>query len=387
MHRKIFLCLATGIISGSLLGWTASAGTDSGSILPQSFRGWTETSKAVFAPSGAANAGGATGNYTQAMAVVQEYGLASGEHATYVHGEEKLDVAVYRMKDASGAYGEYSYLRSPDMPRSDLAEHSSMSQERALALDGNLVLDIRGRDLARLNADLKELVAQVGRHAEKGILPTLMNNLPTKDLQERTDHYVLGPATLDQIFPVSIGKALGFADGAEAEVAQYKLAGHDATLLIVDYPTPQAASKKLRELQQQFNINGSQSSSGSPALYAKRSLTLLAFVAGAKSQAEANGLLGQIQSGTELTWNEPTFQFTEPSIGTMIVGTIIGTGIICMFALISGLAFGGFRLVVKRALPNKVFDRSDQLQILQLGLSSKPIEAEDFYGLGPGSQN
>ena len=71
----------------------------------------------------------------------------------------------------------------------------------------------------------------------------------------------------------------------------------------------------------------------------------------------------------------------------MIVGTIIGTGVICLFALVSGLAFGGVRLVVKRALPDKVFDRSDQLQILQLGLSSKPINAEDFYGIGTTDKN
>ena len=63
----------------------------------------------------------------------------------------------------------------------------------------------------------------------------------------------------------------------------------------------------------------------------------------------------------------------------MIVGSIVGTGIICGFTLVAGLAFGGFRLVVKRALPNRVFDRTSQIQVLQLGLSSKPINAEDFY--------
>jgi hypothetical protein len=63
----------------------------------------------------------------------------------------------------------------------------------------------------------------------------------------------------------------------------------------------------------------------------------------------------------------------------MIVGAITGTGVICLFATIAGLAFGGVRLVVKRAT-NKVFDRPDQVQVLQLGLSSKPINAEDFYG-------
>jgi hypothetical protein len=59
----------------------------------------------------------------------------------------------------------------------------------------------------------------------------------------------------------------------------------------------------------------------------------------------------------------------------------VGTGVICMFALISGIAFGGLRLVVKRFFPDKVFDRSSHLQVLQLGLGSKPINSEDFYGL------
>jgi hypothetical protein len=106
---------------------------------------------------------------------------------------------------------------------------------------------------------------------------------------------------------------------------------------------------------------------------------MLEIVMGASTQAEAGSLLGQIESGTQVTWNEPTFQFKEPSIEMMIVGSIIGTGVICGFTLIAGLAFGGVRLVVKRAFPNKVFDRSSQIQVLQLGLSSKPINAEDFY--------
>ena len=64
----------------------------------------------------------------------------------------------------------------------------------------------------------------------------------------------------------------------------------------------------------------------------------------------------------------------------MVVGTIEGTGVICLFALIAGLAFGGLRVVVKRSLPGKIFDRAEYVQVLQLGLASKPINAEDFYG-------
>jgi hypothetical protein len=54
-----------------------------------------------------------------------------------------------------------------------------------------------------------------------------------------------------------------------------------------------------------------------------------------------------------------------------------------MFAVVAGLAFGGVRIAVKRLLPGRVFDRGDQLDVLQLGLGSKPINSEDFYGIGP----
>ena len=87
-------------------------------------------------------------------------------------------------------------------------------------------------------------------------------------------------------------------------------------------------------------------------------MTMLAIVSGARDQAEANALLDQIQSGAEVTWSEPTFRFKEPTIGGMIVGAIEGTGVICLFAVIAGIGFGGFRLITKRFLPGRVFDRT-----------------------------
>jgi hypothetical protein len=195
---------------------------------------------------------------------------------------------------------------------------------------------------------------------------------------QRSDHYVLGPVALNEFFPLGADDWLGFSHGAEAETAQYQLDGKTVTLLLADFPTPQIASDELARLGKKFSVNGSNSGTGAP-LFAKRTVTMLEIVYGAATQAEAAPVLNQIESGTQVTWNEPTFQFKEPSIEMMIVGSIIGTGIICAFTLVAGLAFGGFRLVVKRALPNKVFDRSSQIQVLQLGLSSKPINAEDFY--------
>jgi hypothetical protein len=355
-------------------------------ILPSSFGGWSGNVQAGLAPpilqsgdSGAANAAALQ------EAARGEYGLVSGENAEYKRGSEEMRVNLYKMKDPSGAYGLYSYLRTTDMPHANFTEHSSMSREHALVLIGNVVVEVAGRDLPKNGAALKALVAAVAPHSESGLLPTIGDRIPTKGFIDRSDKYILGPSTLNQFFPLADGDWLGFSQGAEAETAKYRVNGHEVDFVIADFPTPQTAAKKLAELQKQFNINeskGVNDSGGAGSakpLYAKRAMTLVAIVSGATTKKEADAVLDQLESGTQITWNEPTFEFKEPGIGVMIVGAIMGTGVICLFAIIAGLAFGGVRLVVKRAT-NKVFDRPDQVQVLQLGLSSKPINAEDFYG-------
>jgi hypothetical protein len=344
-------------------------------ILPSSFAGWAADASA---PAEAL----AAGSTQVPQPVLAEYGWIQTESRQYLRGKSPLIVSLYKVKDPSGSYGLYSFLRTPDMPRAELSEHSSMSQDRALVLVGNLVVEVRGKDLAKSQGDLKALVAAVSPQAESGLFPTMSDHLPRHGLIERTDHYVLGPATLYQLLPVASEDWLGFSQGAEAELARYHAGGHEITLLIADFPTPQSAQKELAELQQKLNLNQSNAAGNTPTLYGRRSLTLLAIVSGAQSQAEADALLQQISSTAEVTWNEPNFEITQPGIGAIIYGAIVGTGIICAFALISGIAFGGVRLAVKRIFPGKVFDRSSQMQVLQMGLTSKPINAEDFYGLG-----
>jgi hypothetical protein len=352
-------------------------------VLPNAFAGWTATNRSSFDGSGLPVINGDTTVPADlSVAAAKEYGFLSGERVNYARGvDESLYVKVYRMRDPSGAYGEYSYLRAPDMSRPGPNDHSAMSPAEAVVQVGNLVLDIQGSELVKDAKDLNVLVSEVSAKAQQGPLPTLSEHLPTKGFIERSDRYILGPVTLDQFFPVSQNDWLGFSTGAEAEVARYHVDGRELNLLIADFPTPQTAQKKLNELQQDYHVNAADAVPGGSPVFGKRSITLLAIVFGARTQAEADKLLDQVQSGAEVTWNEPTFQFKEPPITTMIVGAIIGTGIICCFALISGIAFGGFRIVVKRFWPDKVFDRSSTMQVLQLGLGSKPINSEDFYGI------
>ncbi len=347
-------------------------------ILPMQLAGWTQAVDVV-----------PVETLSYDSPILAEYGKTSVETAVYGDRSQGIGVVLFKLKDPSGAYGLYSYLRAPDMARANFTDHSSISRERALVLAGDLVLDVQGKDIAKFEPQLRALVAAIQPRAHEGILPMLGQYLPQKSMIERTDHYVLGPQTLNQLFPGGIGESLGFQSGAEAELAHYRLLGRDATLLVVSFPTDQIAMRQIAELQKNFNVNGASQASGAPQLFAKRSARLLAIVSGATSQTEADTLLDQVQMETELTWNEPTFQFKEPSIEMMIEGSIIGAGTICMFALIAGLSFGGLRLVMKRFMPGKIFDTKKHLEVLQLGLGSKAINSDDFYGYsapaGPGN--
>ena len=381
---KAFIRLTVGLFLATLV--LAALPASAQGILPGSFGGWSGNVQAGLAPPVLSSGDSVAANGAALQeAARREYGFVSGENADYKRGSDEMQVNLYKMKDPSGAYGLYSYLRASDMPHANFTEHSSMSREHALVLTGNIVVEVAAKDLPKNGAALKALVAAVVPHAESGLLPTIGARMPTKGFVDRTDKYVLGPSTLNEFFPLADGDWLGFSQGAEAETAKYRVNGHELNLVIADFPTPQTAAKKVAELQKKFNINESKGVNDSNGdgrakpLYARRAMTLVAIVSGAATKKEADAILDQLESGTEITWNEPTFQFKEPGIGVMIVGAITGTGVICLFAIIAGLAFGGVRLVVKRAT-NRVFDRPDQVQVLQLGLSSKPINAEDFYG-------
>jgi hypothetical protein len=398
------------IIVAFVLLPAALAGAPGHDILPPNFATWTATSPETAVPAGSLLA---------SPAILQEYGLADAWTRSYSHGTDALQVILYQLKDPTGAYGLYSYLRSSglregsihayppqltvfrangefvsyklspyaqkgDFHRADVTDHSVIAPGRALILEGSFVLDVLGPSIAGSQAaDLQRLVAAVAPKSNAGPYPTLYGHLPHSGFVSDSDCYILGPAALHDFFPAADGDWLGFSSGVEAEVASYRINGEDLTLLIADFPTPQVATKKMEEWTGFLDVGGLQNGSGKPVIYAKRSLTLVGLIYGAHSEAQAALILNHVHTGAELTWNEPGFSLSDPNIGSVLVGIIYGTGFLCMFALVAGLAFGGVRIAVKRLLPGRVFDRGDQLDVLQLGLGSKPINSEDFYGIGP----
>lgn len=343
-------------------------------VLPAEFVGWTAI------PGSQSGARALEGLPGDQAAILRACGNDSLERQTYARGAASLAVTLFRMPDPTSAYSAYSFLRPDDATGVKPTEHSSVSRQRALLLVGNFLLEVSGENLPPLAQDLKALAGAVAPQANRAPYPSLWQHLPLRDLVPRSDRYVLNSELLARAMPLAAGDWLGFADGAEAELARYRINGQQLTLLIAAYPTQQVAAKKLEGIARSFDVNAAGPlGNGRTALFARRVSSLVALVSGTSSAPLADSLLQQIQYKTEVTWNEPSFRLTQPAIEQILEGIFIGTGLILIFALVAGIAFGGVRIVVKHFLPGLVFDRSESVEILQLGLNSKPIEAKDFY--------
>jgi hypothetical protein len=368
--------------------------------LPAAFGAWHSTpAQAGLAPSldsvSAANA-----------PFLREYGFLGVERVAYgAANGRQLTATLYRMRDASAAYGAYTLLRTAGMATSDIGEKSAVSRERLLVVEGNLLLDVAGPGAASL-ADLKILVEKIASAAEMAPYPEMWEYLPIEGLVPASDHYIVGPATLEHLIPRSSIRAngeakaapintlgpgsdwLGFADGAEVEIATYRLRGESVELVLAHYPTRQLATKHLETMGKLFAVNPPPSASrlpsdSLPAMFVVRKIALLAIVLGARSPAIASSLIQQVRYETSVTWNEPSWKFTEKPFVKLLFDVFVGTGVILVYAFVASIAFGLIRLLIKRTLPNRVFDRPGQIEVLQIGIYSKPIEAKDFYSDEP----
>jgi hypothetical protein len=346
-------------------------------ILPSSFAGWTAAG-----PSAAVPVAGLDPLLGPDTAAFREYVVKSVEERSYGQGSQTASITLYRLRDPSSAYGAYTFLRNDSLAAANLGSYASASPDRALFVVGEMLLDIsaapkQGRPS---DADLKQLADLLDKKADHTPYPFIGEHLPQKGRVRDSERYVIGPLSLAHFVPLGTDDWMGFDNSAETILAQYIVAGKDETLLIASYPTQQVAAVKFAGMLRRFVFDPPGGvMPGQNVLFGKRVSSYIAVVVGAPSQQAANKILDQVGYESNVTWNEPKQTLTEPGINSMIVEAFLGTGAIMMFAVAAGIGFGGIRVLAKIFLPNKIFDREKQIEILQLGIASKPIKAKDFY--------
>lgn len=306
--------------------------------------------------------------------------MRSVESQTYHRGNRTASVTLYRFGDPSSAYGAYTFLRNGALSPVKIGAFGSASANRALIVVGNYLVDATGQGERPSEAALTKLASDLNKTADQTPYPTIGRHLPEKGIVPESEHYIVGQVALNREFPLSKNDWIGFNLGAEAMEARYRLAGKEVKLLLVSYPTQQIAANELAGIMRQFNFDPpGQVPPGELVLFGKRSSSMVAIIAGAPNQKVANSLLDKISYEDVVTWNEPKEAMNQPSFNSMVVEAFEGTGVIMLLCLVVSIGFGGVRLLLKIFFPHKIFDRENNVEILQLGLSSKPIHAKDLY--------
>jgi len=344
-------------------------------VLPQEFGGWqlsgsprTSTDPAV---ADQVNAD-----------VLKEYGFSDFESATYSRDDgRKLTIKAARFADASGAYGAFTFYKTPEMLIEKIGDQGASLNERVLFYRGNILIDAVFQRLSAMSAaELRELAGDLPLPPESiGKLPGLPAYLPKQSYVKNSAKYVLGPAALGKISALIPVELVDFGRGAEVVLGNYNSSGGEATLLLISYPTPQIAGDHLRKIQAAQQQNPQQP--GSPLLssigpmFSKRTGPIVVIAAGPLSQSEAKSLLAAVNYDADVTWNENTYATKKDNLANLLVNVIFLCFIIIGFALVVGVAFGGVRILAKRLFPDRFFDRPQDVEFISLHLSENGSEA------------
>jgi len=308
-----------------------------------------------------------------------ESGVIRVEEHYYEKDNSEISVRAFRLADPSAAYQVYTSLLRPGMMPAKLGQVAAFDKEGVLIQEGSLVL---GSTANVSREDLAALVQAVEAKAEKTPLPPIRTYLPTEGRLVGSERYALGPEALKaaladagQTADAGFLEALGFNNGGEAMLARYVHPGKGTgVLLLLEYPTPNVAEQEIHHLAE---VLPASAKTGEPSIVRKGSL--LSIVLAPSSPEYAASLREAANYETQVTWNEPRQTATDPPLLSTIAKIFIATGVFMVVTVVLGIAFGGVRILTKRFFPGKVFDRPEQMEVLQLGLSGKRIDPTDMY--------
>jgi hypothetical protein len=349
--RVLMKQLLQAIVFFTLLG---AAGAQN--ILPKSFAGWTQTGDVTTSTKAEqidpANPG-----------VLNEYGVSDSETATYTRADgRKLSVRAMQFKDATGAYGAFTFYRDPAMKLEQVGTKAASTNQRILFFRSNVMVDAAFDRITGMSAaELRELAGMLPEaKATAANLPNLPAYLPKQGEIENSAKYILGPlglAATKTPLPVDL---VGFNTEPEILTQNYSSAGGPVTLMLVQYPTPQIAIERLRAFQS--------SPDSGQSLAARRSGPIVVVERGNIASDEAKRLLNSVNYEAEVTWNEATSISKRDNIGNLLVAVFGLIGILLIFGLIFGVFFGGIRVLLTRYFPGTVLDLPENVEILQLHL-------------------
>jgi len=331
-------------------------------FLPAEFGGWhLQSSKTSADPTVADSA------YAP---VLKEYGFNELQSAVYTQPGRKLTIKAARFDDTTGAYGAFTFYKSPQMLSEKIGDQGASLNERVLFYRGNIMVDaVFDRLTAMSAAELRELAGDLPLPAGNARnLPSIPVYLPKQSYIKNTAKYVVGPAALQNVDAPIDAQTVDFARGAEVALGHYATSAGEATLMLISYPTPQIAADRLKAIEAGHSTAQTGGEIAAGNFLAKRTGPLVALVSGDIATSEAKSLLSSVNYDAEVTWNENTFLGKKNNVGNLILNIFLLVGILMGIAFLIGIAFGGVRVLLRRIYPGRVFDRPEDVEIITLHL-------------------
>jgi hypothetical protein len=316
-------------------------------------------------------------------APLKEYLFREFESGTYVRNDgRRLTVRLARFEDATGAYGAFTFYRQPEMLDEKIGDQGSSLNNRVLFYRGNNLVDALFDKLTVMSAaELRELAALLPLPpGNANSLPALPGYLPRQQATRNSEKYVAGPAGLARVGAPVPASMVDFASGAEVALKRYSTSAGEASLMLIEYPTPQLAAERLRQIdathQETTQQAGTATLVDAGPFYDKRTGPIIAIVVGALSQSEAKALLASVNYDADVTWNENTSFTKKDNLANLLVNIILLCGILVGLALVAGVAFGGLRIVLRRFAPGNAFGNPDEVEFISLHLGESRSEPQ-----------
>jgi hypothetical protein len=339
---RILACAAF-LVASVALAAPADQQKDSAPI-PRSFAGWTQTA----APTQMSPA-------TADAPLFQEYGLAQSLSAEYASGADRLAVKAWQFKDATGAYGAFTYFRQPQMKPEKIGHEGAVAGDHHIFWDGTTVVDATFAHPSKDEpAAMQELAASLPKaYGAAGVPPSLPHYLPAAGIDPQTVRYAIGPAAYAKMSGALPANQIDFSQDAEAITARY---GQE-TLTLVMYPTPQIAGAHLKAIE-------------AAGLTAKRSGPLVAAVSGNAPAQSAKQLLDSVQYNDYVTINHPEGYVSETmKLYRLLTGITVLVVILVGAAILLGLFLGGGRALLRK-LQGKPVSTVSEEEFISLHLGS-----------------
>jgi hypothetical protein len=295
-------------------------------------------------------------------ATINRYGFTGATIQNWSGSEGNVRLTLYEMADAGAAYGLFTLERSraqASMTTIPIGTEGFRAGNRAFVWQSKYVAKFEG-PAAAADAFARIVSENILGRSRK---PPVSSHLPPENLVQGSEKYIVDETGIGRDLELN-PQTLGFDDSAEAAIADYRVNGKTAHLVLLMYPTQQVAKKYEDEWAGSQKVE--------PA-FRKRVGPLIALVRGTRDTAAAKAILDGVNYESQVTWDQPR---PDLSLRQVILTIFTFIGIALLFTVVVGLSFGGVRIFVKARYPDRVFDRPEDMEIIQLKLAQGVIHKE-----------